>query len=147
MYNILIIIHVLAATVWAGGHLILAIVFLPKALKTKDIETIRSFKEKYELIGIPALIIQIASGLWLSFIRIPNFFDWFDHSYFVPINISIKLALIIITLLLALDARLRIIPKLSKDNITQLAYHIIPVTIIAVLLVIIGVSFRFGGLF
>ena len=147
MYNILVIIHVLAATIWAGGHLILAIVFLPKALKTKDIETIRSFEEKYELIGIPALIIQIASGIWLSFIRIPNFFDWFDFSYFVPINISIKLALIIITLLLALDARLRIIPKLSKDNITQLAYHIIPVTIIAVLLVIIGVSFRFGGLF
>jgi putative copper export protein len=147
MYNILITIHVLAATIWAGGHLILSIVYLPKALITKDTSTIRNFEKKYELIGIPSLIIHIATGIWLSFVRIPNFFDWFDFSYFVPVNITIKLGLIIITLLLALDARLRIIPKLGKDNIVQLAFHIIPVTIIAVLLVIIGVSFRYGGLF
>jgi len=55
--------------------------------------------------------------------------------------------LLLITLLLALHARFGIIPKLSNDNLSKLAYHIITVTVIAVLMVIVGVSFRFGGLF
>jgi putative copper export protein len=147
MYQISLILHVLAAGVWAGGHLILSIIYLPRALKEKNFEIIRQYEVRYEKIGIPALIILIATGLFQSFRLIPNFFDWFKHTYFVPINITLKLFLLIITLLLAHHARFRIIPKLSNENLTGLAVHIISVTVIAVLMVIVGVSFRFGGLF
>jgi len=44
------------------------------------------------------------------------------------------------------DARLRIIPRLSASNLRALAWHIVPVTLIAVLFVITGVGFRFGWL-
>lgn len=147
MDKISIILHVLAACIWAGGHLILSFMYLPQALKERNFEIVRQFEDRFEKIGIPALIILIITGLYQSFRLVPYFFDWFKHTYFVPVNITIKLTLLVITLLLALHARFRIIPRLSNDNLGKLAFHIISVTVIAVLMVIVGVSFRFGGLF
>ena len=147
MYQISIILHILAACIWAGGHIILSVQYLPRALKEKNFDILQQFENRFEKIGIPSLILLIITGLFQSFRLVPNFFDWFKHTNFVPINITIKLLLLLITLLLALHARFWIIPKLSNDNLGKLAYHIISVTVIAVLLVIVGVSFRFGGLF
>jgi len=147
MYNISITLHVLAATIWAGGHLILAIGFLPKALKDRNPEIIRFFESRYERIGIPALLVLVITGLYQAFRIIPNFFDWFNHTSFIPINITLKLTLLILTLILGIHARIWIIPKLNESNLKPLAYHIIAITVVAVLLVIVGVSFRFGGFF
>ena len=60
--------------------------------------------------------------------------------------VCIKLGLLALTALLAVDARLRIIPRLNESNLRALAWHIVPVTLIAVLFVITGVGFRFGWL-
>ena len=57
--------------------------------------------------------------------------------------IGIKVVLIAVTILLALHARLRILPDLTADRLRALAWHIVPVTVIAVLLVITGVAIRF----
>ncbi len=51
----------LGATVWTGGHLVLAIGFLPGALKSGDASLLRSVEERFERVGIPALLLQIAS--------------------------------------------------------------------------------------
>jgi putative copper export protein len=147
MYNLSITLHVLAATIWAGGHLILAIGFLPKALKDKDPEVIKFFESRYERIGLPALLLLVITGLFQAFRMMPNFFDWFSFSYFIPVNVTIKLLLLLITLGLAIHAKTRVIPKLSKDNLKPLAYHIISITIVGILMVIVGVSFRYGGIF
>ena len=48
------------------------------------------------------------------------------------------------TVAFALDARLRLIPRLSEQNLGALAWHIVPVTIVSVLFVVVGVSFRTG---
>ncbi len=147
MYNISITLHVLAATIWAGGHLVLTLGFLPKALKDKNPEVIKFFESRYERIGMPALLVLVITGLYQSFRMIPNFFDWFNYISFVPVNVTIKLGLLVLTLILAVHARFSIIPKLNESNLKPLAYHIISVTVIAVLMVIVGVSFRYGGLF
>jgi len=36
-FKILVLLHILSATIWTGGHLVLAIIVLPKALKKKRI--------------------------------------------------------------------------------------------------------------
>ncbi|QLH31767.1 MAG: hypothetical protein HWD62_04405 [Cyclobacteriaceae bacterium] len=41
----LILVHVLGATVWVGGHLILSLGFLPRALQSKDINIITGFEK------------------------------------------------------------------------------------------------------
>jgi len=138
----LILFHVLGATIWAGGHLILTLGFLPRALRDKDITIIVNFETNYERIGIPALIIQVITGFWMVLYYVP-FTDWWSldspHHYYLWIKISLLLG----TILLAVHARLFIIPKLTVERLPSLAFHIVLATLLAVAFVITGLSFRF----
>lgn len=147
MYHFILLLHVLAATVWTGGHLILAITILPRALKEKSPADLLWFESVYEKVGVPALILQVITGLWLAYHLIPDIGTWFSFGNPIARLIFIKLGLLLLTVLFAVDARLRIIPSLTEENLMPLAYHIIPVTVISVLFVVAGVSFRTGGLF
>lgn len=89
-YSILILTHILAASIWTGGHLILAIAIVPGALKRKDVQVIQKFEESYEKIGIPALIIQILTGLRLSYLFLPEISDWFGFQSRVSTHITLK---------------------------------------------------------
>jgi putative copper export protein len=145
LHWILLSLHLLGASVWTGGHLILAIRYLPQALRTNSITELQSFEDRFERVGIPALLIQILSGFWLGFQLIPEFHAWFDLTQPLSRTLLMKLSLLLLTLLLAIDARLRIIPRLTPQNLRGLAWHILPVTVISVLLVLIGTRIRFGG--
>ena len=69
-------------------------------------------------------------------------------SWFVPDDptaelIATKLGILAVTLILALDARLRLIPKLTSDRLVALTWHIVPVTILSVLFVFVGVWLQY----
>ncbi len=85
------------------------------------------------------------TGLWLGFRLVPNFADWFSFETPVSNGLALKLLLLLITVLLALHARLRILPRLTERSLPVLAWHIITVTVVAVLFVLVGVGFRTGG--
>lgn len=138
--------HVLAATIWTGGHIVLATVILPRVLRHRAPQDLLRFEAGFERIGIPALLIQVISGLWLANRLVPGFENWFDLSNPLARLILIKLVLLLLTAAFAVDARLRIIPNLSADRLGSLAWHIIPVTVISILFVIAGVAFRTGWL-
>lgn len=142
-FKILLILHTLGASVWVGGHLILAVTILPKALKLKDPEIISTFESMFERIGIPSLIIQVLTGLRLAMIFMPVR-DWFDFSNSISTLISIKIILLLLTVMLAVHARFFIIPKLDADKLSMLGWHIAGVTVIAVLMLLTGLSFRIG---
>ncbi len=144
MFGLILLLHILGATVWTGGHLILATVIFPRAMKHRDVETIRNFENAYEKIGIPALVVQISSGLWLAHRMLPDVSLWFQWHNPIARLILLKLSLLGLTAMLALDARLRVIPRLAPHNLQSLAWHIIPVTVTSVLFVVVGVSFRTG---
>ncbi|HHJ52306.1 MAG TPA: copper resistance protein CopD [Caldithrix abyssi] len=144
MYGLLLALHILAATIWTGGHIILSLVILPKAMKNRDLPELMNFEAAYERIGIPALLIQVVTGIMLAYRILPDVSLWFDLSNPIALSITLKLSLLTLTALLALDARFRVIPKLSESNMVGLAWHIIPVTIFAILFVLVGVSFRTG---
>ncbi|MDX3774186.1 CopD family protein [Chromatiaceae bacterium AAb-1] len=146
MYGILLATHILAATIWTGGHLVLAIVILPGVLKQRSPQRLIDFESAYEKIGMPALVIQVVTGLMLAYHFLPDFSLWLDMSLPQARGIMIKLVLLALTVILALDARFRVIPHLSASKLTDMAWHIIPVTIISVLFVLTGVSFRTGWL-
>ncbi len=147
MYKYVLMLHILAATVWTGGHLVLAVTILPKALRRNAPELISEFDSGFERIGVPALILSIITGLWLAYRMIPDVSAWFSFANDVSTLIVTKLALLAVTVALAVDARVRIIPSINRSNVKALAFHIIPVTVISVLFVIIGVGFRTGGVF
>ena len=143
-YYIALSLHILGATIWAGGHLILATTILPRALREHRAAAVSEFERSFERIGLPALAVQIVTGLWLANHLLGAPGNWF-HDNPIAHVILIKLGLLAITLALAIHARLRVVPKLSDDTLPTLAWHIRLVTIVAVLFVLAGASIRFGG--
>lgn len=147
MDKLMLVFHILAATVWTGGHLVLAVAILPRALRRNAPEMVFQFDSAFERMAIPALLLLVATGLWLAYRMIPDVSAWFSFESRVSTLIVTKLALLALTIVLAVDARVRIIPHLGSAALKKLAYHIILVTIVAVLFVIVGVGFRTGGVF
>lgn len=147
MYTAFLAFHILAATVWTGGHLVLAVAVLPKALRRNAPELIIEFDSAFERMAIPALLILVVTGLWLAYRMIPDVSAWFSFESYVSRLILTKLALLAFTVALAVDARLGIIPHLGSTDLHKLSYHIVLVTILGVLFVIVGVGFRTGGVF
>jgi putative copper export protein len=144
-YSYVLLLHVLAATVWTGGHLVLATVILPRALSSRDPQVLLSFESRFERIGIPALLIQVITGVWMAHTLRPDLGHWLSPNDGASSLIALKLGLLLATAVTALDARLRIIPKLSAESLPALARRIVFVTLLSVGFVVVGVSFR-GGL-
>jgi putative copper export protein len=147
MYGTLLLLHILGATIWTGGHIVLAVVVLPGALRERSPEKLLGFESVYEKIGMPALIVQIITGLMLAYRLLPDVGQWFNMANPLSHGILAKLILLALTLGFAINARFRVIPILSQNNLGLMAWHIIPVTIISILFVVAGVSFRTGWLY
>lgn len=145
LHTLLLMLHVLGATVWVGGHLVLALSVLPRAMKARSIEVVSAFESDFERVGIPALVLQIVTGVWLATDFVPVS-SWLDFANPMARAVLIKLGLLTLTVVLAADARLRIIPKLTPERLWSLALHIIPVTLVAVAFALMGVTLRIGGL-
>ncbi len=147
MFQLVLILHLLGASVWTGGHLVLAIGFLPRALRRRDPGLLLDFESRFERIGIPALLVQIVTGLLLAWRYVPEPARWLSFESHVTGHIFVKLILLALTLALALDARLRLIPRLDARRLPSLAAHVVAVTVLAVLFVAVGAGIRIGGLF
>ncbi|WP_120997063.1 CopD family protein [Stutzerimonas urumqiensis] len=141
----LLFLHLLGATVWVGGHLVLLLGILPGALRSRDVAPVRGFEAIYERIGIPALLVQIVTGFWLATLWLaPS--QWLSD---VPVAhlVQAKLVLLAMTALLGVHARLALIPRLDGQRLPQLGVHIVLITLTAVAFVWVGTGFRYGGLF
>jgi putative copper export protein len=145
LFSVLVILHALAATVWTGGHLVLDLGVLPRALRARDASMIRAFEDTFEPLGLGALAIQVVSGLWLAAILLPGYRGLFNPANPIGLLAGVKLLLLAATLALALHARLRLIPNLSDDNLAPLAWHIRAITALAVAFVVVGAGLRLGG--
>lgn len=147
MYKVILLLHLLGATIWTGGHLVLALGILPRVLAERSPRRLLEYESAYEKIGMPALIVQAVTGFWLAHRLMPDYSAWFNVHNAVSFLILLKMTLLALTLALAAHARLRIIPRLDAGNLNLLAWHIIAVTILSVLFVAAGLGFRTGGIF
>lgn len=145
MYPYLLIIHVLAATIWTGGHLVLAATVLPRALAAREPNILLDFEQGFEKIGMPALIVQVLTGLIMARMLQPDVGLWLGFASPVSTLITLKLLLLAATVATAIDARFRVIPTLSARTLPAMARRVVFVTVLSVLFVVVGVSFR-GGL-
>ncbi|MGP5176410.1 CopD family protein [Psychrobacter immobilis] len=144
MLNYILILHLLGATVWTGGHLILTLVVLPKALSSRNIDGLMQFEQLFERVGMPALVLQIITGLWMVYQLLPNIAAWFKLDNDFSILISLKLLLLLMTVLVALHARFYRIPRLSIHTLKGFSINIILVTLFSVAFVVVGTLFRTG---
>ncbi len=145
-HHLLLVLHLIGATIWVGGHLILAMGILPEVLKKKDPQILLNFEKKYEKIGMPALLVMVITGIWMSVQFGIGFSQWFHFDNPLETVVSLKLLLLFTTILFALSANIFVLPKLSPKNLNLMAYHIISVTTIGVLMLILGSFVRYGGI-
>jgi putative copper export protein len=146
MFRTILTLHLLGAAVWTGGHLVLAASVLPRALRERDPQRVRDFEAAFEPIGLPALVVQVLTGLWLAYRYLPDSRYWLSFSNPLSAGVAAKLVLLATTVALALHARLRLIPRLDARTLPLLGAHIVAVTAIGVLFVVVGAGFRTGGL-
>ena len=104
-YYIFLSLHILGATVWAGGHLVLAVTILPDALRQHRAATVSEFEQRFERIGLPALAVQIVTGLWLAERLLGSPDHWFEGNP-VARTVQVKLGLLAVTVGLAVHASL-----------------------------------------
>lgn len=145
MLYLVLVVHLLGAAIWTGGHLVLALTVLPRALAAGDHGILLRFEQGFERLGMPALLAQVASGVWLAHDLEPEFGLWFSFADALTTGIAIKLILLAATAGFALNARLRVIPHLSPQTLPLMAFHIRMVTVISVFFVMTGVYLRTGG--
>lgn len=146
LHHILLIIHLIAATIWIGGHLTLSIVFLPVALRKKEPLIILNFEKKFEPLGISSLIALIITGIWMAYDFGIAYQSWFYFSGSLEKVVSIKLVLLMLTFVLALYTQIYVIPNLNKYNLNKIAFSIISVTVIGLSMLILGSTIRYGGI-
>lgn len=146
MYYAVIALHLLGAAIWTGGHLVLTFVVLPDVMRTRDAAQLTAFESRFERVGIPALGVQIATGLWLAWMYAPDIGAWLRFADPVSAAIGVKLAILAATALLAGNARFRIVPHLRAETLPLMAWHIRGATALAVLFVLTGAWLRTGGL-
>jgi putative copper export protein len=146
MYSYILLLHVLGATVWTGGHLVLALTVLPRSLAARDPRILLAFESGFERVGMTALALQVATGLWMGHTLVPDVSSWLCFCDRLHVLVGLKLVLLTATAIAALDARLRIIPALSARTLPALARRVVFVTVASVLFVVVGVSFRGGVL-
>lgn len=145
MYGLILFLHVLGATVWVGGHLVVALTVLPTALRQHSPQMVLDFEGRFERLGMSALALQVLTGLWMAHQLVPDVAQWLHPQTPLAHAIALKLALLLATVLVAAHARLRVFPRLSPATLPLLGWHIAAVTALAVGFVAVGVSLRFGG--
>ncbi len=145
-HQIILIIHLLAATIWVGGHLILLLRYVPKAIKTKSLEELSMFRKNFEPVGMPSLFVLIVTGIIMAYDYNVTIEKWFLFENAIEKIVSIKLILLFISLTLAFITIKFVLPSIDKLSPFILYFIIFLVTIIAVTMLILGSLVRVGGL-
>ena len=148
-HHLILILHLIAATIWVGGHLVLAISYLPKALKRKDFSYIGNFEKTYEPIGMPSLAVLVITGILMAYDYNAGLSSWFSFATPIERVVSLKLTCLLTSICFAISAQTRVLPKLRKGQLNKLpemAVHIICVTLIGVVMVVLGSLVKIGGI-
>lgn len=146
IHHMYLILHLLAATIWVGGHLFLALRILPEAIKKKDASILTNFKDRFEPMGLPSLLILLVTGILMAYDYDVTFTKWFSFSNAIENVVSIKLILLFTSVAMAINAELFVFPKLISGRLLPVAIQIIAITLIGVAMLVLGSLVRVGGL-
>lgn len=146
--HLLLILHLLGATIWVGGHILLCVIILPQVWKEQAVEKLFAFESRYEWIGMPALLVMLITGVRMAYLYNVKIAKWFAFETPIERVISLKLSLLIGIVILALSAQFYVLPRLKTDikKLPLMAFHMITVTLISLAMLILGSFVRYGGI-
>ncbi|MDR2224056.1 MAG: CopD family protein [Flavobacteriaceae bacterium] len=146
--HILLIFHLLGATIWVGGHILLTVVILPQVWKEKSVEKLFNFESRYEWFGMPALGIMLLTGIRMAYLYNVKVLTWFTFKTPIERVVSLKLCCLITIAILALSAQFLVLPRLKTDykKLPLMTFHILSVTVISIMMLVLGSFVRYGGI-
>lgn len=146
MHRFALILHLLGASVWVGGHLYLLIRLMPTFIKNNDVQGFLAFEKSYEPLGMSALVIQVLTGLYM----LNDIAAW--HLWLTPMGmltalIHGKLTWLLLTIITAVSARFGVVNKLQNGTHTPntlklMGVHVGLICLWSVAFVITGAFFR-----
>lgn len=146
--HLLLLFHLLGASIWVGGHIILSVIILPQVWKEKSVEKLFHFESRYEWIGMPALALMLITGVRMAYLYNVKIATWFTFKNPIETVISFKLLCLFSLVLFALSAQFYVLPRLKRDSqkLPLMAFHILSVTTISLVMLILGSFIRYGGI-
>lgn len=146
MHKFALILHLLGASIWVGGHLYLLIRLMPKFVKNRDVAGFLQFEKSYEPLGMAAFAVQIITGLYMMNDIVP-INQWGQPLGFLTALMHAKFTWLGLTIITAIHARFRIIPRLMSGRHTPrtlpwMAVHVGLICLWSVAFVITGAWFR-----
>jgi len=142
--SVLVILHILGASIWIGGMLIMALGVLPKAKKAKSASLIKDYEGSFHILGMIALTLQFLTGFRLAMIYTGGMKGLFDFSNHLAVLFVWKLALLILTMVLFVVFKKKTLAKLTDENIGSASNMIWNITIFAIALMVLGLGFSRG---
>ena len=149
MYKIALILHLLGASIWVGGHLYLLIRLMPRFIQDNDVVGFIAFEKSYEPLGMSALVVQVATGLYMATNLLPMAM-WFRPSMGALSHLLMaKLLWLFLTITTAIHARFRIVTKLQNGTygthtLRWMGVHVALICLWSVAFVVTGAFFRWG---
>lgn len=145
LYKAMVMLHVFGACVWIGGHIVLIAMVLPKAMREADPKPVLDFERGYGRLGLAALIVQLLTGLWLANRWIGDWSTVFSEPTPQGHLILSKLTVLIITVGLAGFTYHSVLPRVEERGLRAFALLSGAATMLAVVMLILGVGIRTGG--
>jgi putative copper export protein len=140
----LVILHILGASIWIGGMLIMALGVLPKAKKAKDAILLKNYEGSFHILGMIALTIQFLTGFRLAMIYAGGMKGLFDFSNHLAVLFIWKLVLILITMGLFVVFKKKTLSVIDNSNISSASTLIWVLTLISITLMVLGLGFSRG---
>ena len=147
IYQLLVLLHVLGACTWLGGHIVLVVAVLPDVRRRADITPISAFESRFGRWALAALAVQIATGAVLASRWLGGWSNILSRWTPATPYVLAKLALLVAILALAGNAYHRVVPRLSPATLPDFELHTQVVTGLSVLFAVTGVLIRTGGVF
>lgn len=146
-HHALLILHLLSASIWVGGHLFLMFRIFPEVLKNRDTLQLLTFENKYEPLGMGALIMLVVTGLMMASNYGISPKGWLAFTPGIGRMVSTKLILLLATVGVALSALTRVIPSLKQSpcKLPEMAIHASIVTLLGITMLMVGSYGRYGG--
>jgi putative copper export protein len=146
MYKVLVILHLLGAATWIGGHFVLVGVVLSGARRERSTQRILDFERGFGKIGLGALALQLLTGALLTLHWVPDLQTIFSAPTPASGLIAVKAFLLVLTTALAGHTYHLVLPRLTPERMGSFAVHAWITTVFAVAMLVAGALIRLGGL-
>lgn len=145
-HHLLHFLHLVAASLWFGGVLVLALAVLPTLWRRDGSPTLPAIVLAIDRVNLAALGTLLATGYLLAWHWLPDAASWFQSDLRQADLIQLKWLLLIAAAALAGWARIYLLPTWTPSRRLALTVYVVGNVAIGLAMAWLGTRFRYDGL-